>query len=143
MRILTLCRLGLLLAPLTAGCGPTNAIPTEDRAAEMNLEQIGQMLREYQLSKGSPPKSLKQLLANPGGALGGVELARAGDVVVLYGTPLPDTKEEPGASPNEEVLAYGKDVPDKGGPVLLLNRTIRRMTADEFKAAPKVESTAK
>ncbi|WP_168221819.1 hypothetical protein [Aquisphaera giovannonii] len=36
-----------------------------------------------------------------------------------------------------EVLAYGKDVPTAGGPVLLLNRSIRTMTREEFKAAPR------
>ncbi|AMV36268.1 hypothetical protein [Planctomyces sp. SH-PL62] len=59
--------------------------------------------------------------------------------MVIYGAPLPDTKEEGGGSPNEEILAYGKDVPTKGGAVLLLNRTVRRMTADEFKAAPQAK----
>ncbi|MDG3006919.1 hypothetical protein [Paludisphaera mucosa] len=126
----------LFASAIVAGCGdPASGPPTADKSEEMNLEQVAEMLREFQLNNGKPPKNLKELKANPGGALGGVELVASGAVVVPFGVTLPDTKEEPGGSPNEEVLAYGKDVPTQGGAVLLLNRTVRRMTADEFKAA--------
>jgi len=140
MKTWTRCLASLLAAVVVAGCdAPANAPPTADQSEVMNLQQVAEMLREYQLNKQKPPKTLKDLRANPGGALGGVELLASGDVVAVLGVPLPDTKEEPGGSPNEEVLAYGKDVPTKGGAVLLLNRTVRRMTADEFKAAPQAK----
>jgi len=134
-------RLVLLLGPalVAFGCdGPSGGPPSPDRGEELRLEQVAETLRDFQLSKGKPPKSLKELRANPG-ASGGADLVASGAVVVNYGVPLPDTNEEPGGSPNEDVLAYGKDVPAKGGPVLLLNRTVRRMTADEFKAAPQAK----
>jgi hypothetical protein len=35
------------------------------------------------------------------------------------------------------VLAYDSDVPTKGGAVLMMDGSTRKMTADEFKAAPK------
>lgn len=53
------------------------------------------------------------------------------------GATLPDTKEEPGQSTAPEILAYGKEVPESGGYVLLLDRTVKKMTAEEFRAAPK------
>lgn len=134
--------LSLALLAAVAGCGgSSNAVPTGDRAAELDLDQVAQMLREYQLNHGGPPKTLKQLRANPGGSLGGFELVESGDIIVVLGAKLPDTKEEPGASPGEEVLAYGKDVPTQGGPVLLLNRTIRTMTPEEFQAAPRAKGS--
>jgi hypothetical protein len=130
----------LLASALLLGCEASpSGPPSADLSEEMNLAQVGEMLREYQLNKGKPPKTLKELRTNPGSALGGVELVASGAVVVLYGVPLPDTKEEPGGSPNEEILAYAKDAPTQGGAVLLLNRTVRRMTADEFKAAPQAK----
>jgi len=133
----------LFLSAAVAGCGgSSNALPTEDRVAEMNLEQVADMLREYQMNHGGPPKTLKQLRANPGGSLGGFELVDSGDIIVNLGAKLPDTQETPGASPDEEILAYGKDVPTQGGPVLLLNRTIRTMTPEEFKAAPQAKGSA-
>ena len=42
---------------------------------------------------------------------------------------------EPSSPESDEVLAYWKTVPEKGGPVLMLDRRLRRMTAEEFKAA--------
>lgn len=133
--------LTLLLPPL-AGCGPTGASSTADPSEAAALQQAGEMLREFQLSTGSPPQTLKQLQSNAGATPGGFERLRSSGIVVVWGAPLPDTKEEPGGSPDEDVLAYGKDAPEKGGPVLLLNRTIKTMTADEFKAAPKAKSIA-
>ena len=44
MKLLNLVVAGLLTVPALAGCGETNAIPTADRAAEMNLEQVGQII---------------------------------------------------------------------------------------------------
>lgn len=132
----------LLLSAAVAGCGgSSNAPPTQDRVAEMNLEQVAEMLREYQMNHNGPPKTLKQLRLNPGSSPGGFELVESGDIIITLGVKLPDTQEQPGSSPNAEILAYGKDVPTQGGPVLLVNRTIRTMTPEEFNAAPKVEGS--
>jgi hypothetical protein len=46
-----------------------------------------------------------------------------------------DTDVEPSSPPSDDVLAYWKTVPEMGGPVLMLDRRIRTMTAEEFKAA--------
>jgi hypothetical protein len=35
------------------------------------------------------------------------------------------------------VLAYETEVPEKGGAVLMQDGTVKTMTADEFKSAPK------
>jgi hypothetical protein len=37
------------------------------------------------------------------------------------------------------VLAYESDVPTKGGCVCMADRHVRRMTAQEFQAAPKAD----
>ncbi len=57
------------------------------------------------------------------------------DVVVQWGATLPDLGEEPGKVTSHEVLAYEKKVPDSGGLVLMLDRTIKEMSREEFKAA--------
>ncbi|WP_435015750.1 hypothetical protein TA3x_003301 [Tundrisphaera sp. TA3] len=67
---------------------------------------------------------------------------RNGNIIVQWGATLPDIKEEPGQSTAPEILAYGKDVPEKGGYVLHLDRTVTKMTAEEFKAAPKAGAKA-
>ncbi len=44
----------------------------------------------------------------------------------------------PQGEPADAVLAYRKTVPEQGGQVLMQDGwTIKSMTADEFKAAPK------
>ena len=64
---------------------------------------------------------------------GAVEMLRSGQLVVQWGAPL-----TPEGESTDAVLAYVKAVPEQGGQVLLQDgRTIKTMTADEFKAAPK------
>ena len=60
---------------------------------------------------------------------------RNGQVVVRWEATLPDTEVEPKSPPSDEVLAYLKDVPQQGGAVLMLDRRVRHMTAEEFKSA--------
>ena len=56
---------------------------------------------------------------------------------MLWGAKLNDLTEEGTNDSPDEVLAYLKDVPEKGGLVLMKNRKIKSMTPEEFKAAPK------
>jgi hypothetical protein len=65
----------------------------------------------------------------------GVRTIETGEVIVRFGATLPDTGEEPGKGPGDEVLAYQKEVPDSGGQVMMLDRTIRTITPEEFKTA--------
>ena len=123
-----------------AGCGASNTPMAEDDFRKNNLLEVGELLRMYQMEKGKPPESLAEVEAVESlemVAPMGLEPIRKGDVVVRWGAKLPDTGEEPGTTPEQDVLAYFKEVPDQGGPVLLLNRTVETMTADDFKAAPK------
>jgi hypothetical protein len=48
-----------------------------------------------------------------------------------------------GAGPSNTVLAYEKDVPARGGLVLMGDASTRRMTAQEFAQAPKATPPAK
>ena len=133
----------LLLLILTAtplGCGPSNKIPTETDLRRNHLLEAGELLRMFQVEKGAPPKSLQDLQSLPNlemAAPMGAELIRTGEILVRWNAALPDTGEEPGTTPHSEVLAYLKEVPEQGGLVLLLNRTVKEMTAAEFQAAPK------
>jgi hypothetical protein len=128
--ILTVCCLALL----AVGCGG-NKPPTVAEGETGVLSQVGEMYRNYQMVKKKPPEKLAELGSVRSVSGNGYEAVRTGDVILRYGVPLPDTKEEPGQSSSDEVLAYQKQVPVSGGKVLLLNRTVKTMTADEFKAA--------
>ncbi|WP_154673876.1 hypothetical protein [Singulisphaera acidiphila] len=62
--------------------------------------------------------------------------SRAASASSNFGARLcPTRKEEPGSGAAKEVPAYLKKVPQDGG--LMLDRTLRNMTAEEFKAAPQ------
>ncbi|SIO56679.1 hypothetical protein SAMN05444166_5277 [Singulisphaera sp. GP187] len=124
------------------GCGSKNVDFTPDQVEESRLREVSQVLREYQLFNPKPPKSVKDIQASAGSSPGGFELIKSGEVVVCWGASLPDTKEEPGSGDSKEVLAYLKKVPQEGGLVLMLDRTVRNMTAEEFKAAPQAGTLA-
>jgi hypothetical protein len=125
------------LALLAAGCGETNRPTTPDEAEQATLTQVGELCRNYQAMKQKPPQKLAdfQLVRSIGG--NGFEALNSGRIVLLYNAKLPDLDEDPGHSESSEVLAYMKDVPQSGGYVLVLNRTVKKMTAEEFKAAPR------
>jgi hypothetical protein len=131
--ILTVCCLALL----AAGCGGPNRPMTVEEGQEGILAQVGEMYRASQTSKKRPPEKFADFASVRAIAGNGYEAVRSGDVVLRYGATLPDTAEEPGQSASDEVLAYQKQVPESGGKVLMLNRTVKTMTAEEFKAAKK------
>jgi hypothetical protein len=128
---LTVCCLALL----AAGCGGSNHPVTPDEANQANLAQVGELCRHYQFMKQKPPQKLADLglVRSMGG--NGYEALSSGNIVLLYNAKLPDLDEDPGHTESSEVLAYLKQVPESGGYVLLLNRTIKKMTAEEFKSA--------
>jgi hypothetical protein len=123
------------LALLAAGCGGSNRPPTPDETEEGALGQVGNLLLYYQSAKNKPPEKLADLASVKQMGTNGYEAIRDGQIVLRYGASLPDTKEEPGGAPSDEVVAYQSQVPESGGKVLLLNRTVKTMTADQFKSA--------
>ena len=137
--------LGLIpaLLCLAAGCGgESGSQPAGAADDRLYLETFAEDYRLYTIAKKQPPHKIDDMKVLNSMASPAVEVARRGDIVVLWGAALPDTKEEPGQSTAPEILAYGKDVPEKGGYVLHLDRTVTKMTADEFKSAPKAAGKA-
>ncbi len=126
------------LACLAAGCGGASRPITPENPIEgIVLEQVAEAYRSYCLFQGGPPSQLADLeklkKANPAG----IDALKKGDITLFWGAKLPDTGEEPGSVAAPEILAYQKQVPEQGGYVLQLDRRIRKVTAEEFKAAPK------
>ena len=58
-----------------------------------------------------------------------------GDIVIYWNVRFPDDMQQQGTS--NTVLGYEKDVPAKGGMVIMGDGSVREMTAQEFQAAPK------
>src|SRR5262249_31014369 len=116
---------------------PSSRPLTRETAQETILTEVGDLCRLYQSAKGKPPDKTADLAPFRTVAASGYAALKSGEVVLRYGAALSSTAEEPGQGPDGEVLAYFADVPRGGGRVLLLNRAVRTMTAEEFKAAPK------
>ena len=128
-----------LLGLLVVGCSNSNRAPTPDEAENDDLFQVGEMYRTYQTSKNHPPVKFADL--QPMRALSGnaYEALQKGEIVLYYGMPMTDLKEELGTPSSDVILAYKKEVPQSGGKVLFLDRHTKTMTPEEFKAAPKAE----
>lgn len=129
--------LTIAMSSLIVGCGsggtPPNMAPDADRRVALN--DVGELYRSYQLGTKKSPKSIKDLERYEMGAPMGLAAIKKGSVVLLYEATLPDLGEEPGKVTSDEVLAYEKEVPESGGLVLMLDRTIKEMTAEQFTAA--------
>lgn len=131
-----------ILAPallgLAAGCGGGGpGAGAENPMENIVLNDVGEAYRFHSLQKNKPPGKLADLVAFEQAGPNGVAAVKSGEIVVLWGATLTDLSEEPGKVKSDQVLAYPKQAPEQGGSVLLLDRTVKKMTAEEFKAAPK------
>ncbi len=123
--------LAAIVASIAWGCGRPAAPPLAEQPPEQTaLRQVGEMYATFAEQHGRPPRGEADLATYaPAFSHGSMALVNR-QVVVAWGAGL-----VPGSG---SVLAHEKDVAKAGGPVLLQDgETIRVMTADEFKAAPK------
>jgi len=129
----------LTLGLFAAGCGgdAKNEPSTKNEMDTIALNDVGELYRTYTAQNHKPPQKLDDFAPMEMMSPTGLSALRRGDVVVRWGATMSETEEGPAKVSSPEVLAYFKDVPEKGGAVLLLDRTIKSMTPDEFKAAPK------
>jgi len=128
-----------LIIPLefVAGCGGPSTVPvTADNRAEIALSDVGELYRQYTFSNNKPPMKISDFASMESMAPLGLKALRDGDVIARSGVVIKDVNEGPATTDSaDEVIAYAKDAPTAGGDVLMHNRTVRKMTADEFKAA--------
>lgn len=126
-----------LTVPLILGCSERVGEPVTDaNRAEVALEDVGQMFRMYTFEKHKSPTTVADFASLEQMSPLGLKALRDGDVIARSGVVIQDIEEGPATKdPADEVIAYAKDVPTSGGPVLMHNRTIQQMTADEFKSA--------
>ncbi|AMV38045.1 hypothetical protein [Planctomyces sp. SH-PL62] len=125
-----------LVATITGCGGPETAPLTETNKTDFVLNDIGEMYRQYAFSKKKPANSLADFAPLDTVAPLGFKALKDGDVIARAGVEIKDVMEGPATTdPADDVLAYAKEVPTSGGLVLMHNRTVKQMTADEFKAA--------
>jgi len=120
-----------------SGCGgPQSGAPiTEENRDDYALNEIAEMYRVYTFDKKKPPTKVADFRPLEQMSPTGFHAIQDGSVIVRLGAVMNHVDEGLSTDPADEVLAYAKDVPTSGGPVLMLNRTVKTMTAEEFKAA--------
>jgi hypothetical protein len=126
-----------VLAFLLTGCGGTsNPTGAGSFVDEPGLSELSSIFRSFNKMKQRSPKSLKEIASMEQGYPTAIAQLKSGDLVVEWGAPMLKEGEGSGA-----VLGYYKAVPEQGGSVLMQDGKIQKMTADEFKAAPKASKS--
>jgi len=120
---------GLVL--FAAGCGTAEPPKgTGTPTGKDGLDDLAVLLKEFDDQRKRPPAKLADIEpVEPLHQAAYVGLVR-GDIVYAWGTAL---------SGGTTVVAYEKQAEAEGGWVLLQDGTVRQMTADEFRAAPRAK----
>ena len=123
------------LCLILAGCGgqpEIKAISSDERG----LKELAQLYRDFTSKSKRGPRTLKELKIKGQSHPMAEEMLKSGELVVQWDAPL-----SPEGTTADAVLAYVKTVPEQGGYVLMQDgKSIRMMTAEEFKTAPKAAS---
>jgi hypothetical protein len=124
---------------LSAGCessGGGGFEPSPDNGDRHALTEVGEILRNRMLDTTQPPRSQADIGRYENAGPTGFGRVTKGEIVVLWGANPKD-----GAS--DQILAYEKKTPQAGGFVLMQDGiTVKKLTPDEFQAAPKAGATA-
>ncbi|MDR3622765.1 MAG: hypothetical protein P4L85_25655 [Paludisphaera borealis] len=119
------------LAGAASGCDPSPTYRSEaPTQAVLALEEVGNFLRMHKKGGKPAPKSIKDLAPMENGFPQAYMGLQAGAVVVYWGVDFDPTD-------SKTVVAYEKTAPESGGEVLMRDGSTVKMTAEEFKAAPK------
>jgi hypothetical protein len=122
------------LCLVLAGCRsePDN---TPMAADEQGLKEISAAYRDFCRKNKRGPKTLKELKLKGQSYPVAVQMLKSGELIVQWGAPIAND-----GSASDAVLAYTKEVPEKGGPVLMQDgMTLKTMSADQFKASPRAK----
>jgi hypothetical protein len=124
--------LGGLILGIGGGCGPGEpAAGSPEIFQNAALTEVGSLIESYMADAKKPPTKQSDLAKYEPGLPSGWNELKKGNIVVFWGVPL-------ASDDTSTVLAYEKATPDSGGLVLMKDgKTIQKMTAEEFKAAPK------
>lgn len=114
-----------------AGCGGTSSVEGPDTRAV--LEEVKELFVQYRAARKRAPAGLADLQVFAALAPSGLAALESGQLIAVWGAGLAQ-----GAS--QTVLVYENSAPQNGGNVLMQDGTIRRMTAQEFQAAPKAKN---
>jgi len=128
---------GVLVIALTvtaSGCGDNQKVTND-------LKRIGLAYHDYCDSTRKAPTGPKDLEPYYERDAKLTQALDSGQYVFYWNVRIEDMIK--GAGTSNTVIAYEKDVPTKGGLVLIGDTSVRRMTAQEFAQAPKATPPSK
>jgi len=118
-----------ILATIPACSGPAKPVAPVYNTAD-GLQELGQLYKYFAVAeRRRPPAKLDELAANEPALPNAWYLLRDGELIMYWGAGY--------SASSNQILCYEKKVPAEGGNVLLQNGTVKSLTADEFRAAPK------
>ncbi|ADV62787.1 hypothetical protein Isop_2209 [Isosphaera pallida ATCC 43644] len=129
----------MVMVSILPGCGGSTEaeIDLQTSPEAVGLTELGEVLRLYQIQFKKPPAKVADLapLEQMAGMV--MDTIRNKTIEVIWGVDLPDLGEQPGLVESKEILAYEAKAPTEGGYVLFRDRTVKKLTAEEFNATPK------
>ena|SRR2546426_10163746 len=116
------------------GCGLRRRGSDTARTVSNDLKQLGLAYHGFNDKYRRGPANAEELkeFVEPGDPV--YQKLAAGTYIFQYGMALRDMFE---LGTSETILAYEKDVPTKGGMVLMGDSSVQQMSAEEFKNWPR------
>ena len=122
---------GLMLS--SAGCGGGGG--SADPKTQKELADLGAIYHSHNEGmRGKAPTKVEDLAPYAADHKAGYEALKAGKYEFVWNVPLQAMMK---TGTDKVVLAYEKDVPTKGGAVVMADGSVKKMTADEFQKSPK------
>lgn len=122
-----------ILLAAALGCGAPPAGGTADGpTGQQTADDVAAMLKEHFEATRRAPAGVDDLADAPASHPVGHAAVASQAYVVVWRAPV-------SAAGSGAVLAYQKDVPASGGFVVMQDGSVKQMSADEFKAAPKAK----
>jgi hypothetical protein len=101
--------------------------------AENYLKQIALAYHSHSDAAKNPPAKMEDLKPYLKDSPGVYESLEKGQIVCYYGVGILSMTQ----GTSNTILAYERNVPEKGGPVAYADGSVKTITAEQFKAAPK------
>ncbi|MGL6077079.1 MAG: hypothetical protein ACRC8S_23220 [Fimbriiglobus sp.] len=115
------------VALFLTGCSDSKPNATPVTTSDM-LSDLSELLKEYAKTSKGAPKKLSDLQALEPNFPAAYHALTNNKCVYMWGNEI---------STGQNIIAYETEVPTAGGSVLLQDGTVKKMTPDEFKSAPK------
>jgi hypothetical protein len=113
----------------------TGAVRADDRVTANDLKQIGLAYHGHHDATNKAPQKAEDLAPYFENSKKLLDHLKTKRIEFYYGVGLLQMPE----GTSNTVLAYEKDAPEKGGLVLFGDGSVKKLSADEFKKAPKAK----